>query len=371
ISSPHIILLSNATGRLTFGESGAWNYARTVNSVAIPVHWGNELVGTGFPKHPTRKVFDRPATYEFGTPIGGTYPPWQDPFYWFDGVIPHFELNGQLRVLGRSIERYVYLFRDLDHNLILGLFLLAFMSSGPQLVLRILARQWFVLVPAALALSSYAFVLVSPRYVAAYFLVLSLVAFASARLPATTLTKRFTTGLVVAILISWIGTLATSDFAKGRSALGVARAALSPSHTATDDSSGHVHWKVAQALNDAGAKRGDGIAYIGQSFHFYWARLAGVRVVAEIRQFDTQSPPTSWAADSVLRMLRRPERRHVDFFWRSDSLQQAEVMKTFAKVGATIVVTDAVPSSVRPTGWVRVAKTNYYFHLLTKGNGIR
>jgi hypothetical protein len=51
-----------------------------------------------------------------------------------------------------------------------------------------------------------------------------------------------------------------------------------PWHLSTED--------VSDALGAHGLQRGDKVAYIGESEDFYWARLAGVQVNAEIRQWN-------------------------------------------------------------------------------------
>ena len=85
VSSPFIISLSKAKGRPTFSEVGKLAYAWHVNNVtkfngvAQFVHWQGEQPRNGTPKHPTRRIRDVPAVYEFATPIGGTFPPGFDP----------------------------------------------------------------------------------------------------------------------------------------------------------------------------------------------------------------------------------------------------------------------------------------------------
>jgi len=75
IVSPWILALSHAHGYLTFGLSGKLNYAWMVNGVTRHIHWQGEPPASGMPRHPTRKLFERPPIYHFATPIGGSYPP--------------------------------------------------------------------------------------------------------------------------------------------------------------------------------------------------------------------------------------------------------------------------------------------------------
>ncbi|HEX9919123.1 MAG TPA: hypothetical protein VGA87_08150, partial [Pyrinomonadaceae bacterium] len=83
VSAPFVFALSRAKGRLTIGDTGRLNYAWHVNGTTPFIHWQGESAGgcggSGAPAHPTRKLSDSPALYEFGSPVAGTYPPWYDP----------------------------------------------------------------------------------------------------------------------------------------------------------------------------------------------------------------------------------------------------------------------------------------------------
>ena len=48
--------------------------------------------------------------------------------------------------------------------------------------------------------------------------------------------------------------------------------------------SAHVHWQVADGLSRMGIQPGDQVALIGLGGRAYWARLARVRIVAEVPQ---------------------------------------------------------------------------------------
>src|SRR6266542_1198976 len=97
VAGPFIVALSAARHRLTFGDAGKLNYLWHVNRLPI-FHWqGDTRYGT--PRHPTRKIFEHPAVYEFGSPLNATYPPWYDPSYWYEGATPRFELSQQMPAL--------------------------------------------------------------------------------------------------------------------------------------------------------------------------------------------------------------------------------------------------------------------------------
>ena len=74
VCSPFILALSKAKGRLTFGDTGRLAYAAQVSPSSPNVHWQGEPPGSGTPRHPTRKLLEDPAVFEFGDPVRGTYP---------------------------------------------------------------------------------------------------------------------------------------------------------------------------------------------------------------------------------------------------------------------------------------------------------
>jgi hypothetical protein len=80
ISLPFILLISDKKGRFTIGEVGMLTYARYVNGVPYP-HWQGDPIGKITLIHPSHIIYQAPPVYEFGDPIGGTYPISTDPSY--------------------------------------------------------------------------------------------------------------------------------------------------------------------------------------------------------------------------------------------------------------------------------------------------
>src|SRR4029077_7895071 len=107
---PLVMVLSAAKGRPTIGDSGSINYAEYIDRATKIVHWQGERLRTGKPAHPTRKIFSDPDVFEFASPVQGSYPPWYDPSYWYEGVRPHFLLKGQLWVLFRAANLCLKIF---------------------------------------------------------------------------------------------------------------------------------------------------------------------------------------------------------------------------------------------------------------------
>ena len=92
LATPQIVLLSLAKGRVTFSDTGKLAYAWY--NYGLPLrNWQGQPAGSGTPVHPTRKLYEHPAVYEFNGPIRSSYPPWYDPSYWNEGLSPHFQLG--------------------------------------------------------------------------------------------------------------------------------------------------------------------------------------------------------------------------------------------------------------------------------------
>jgi hypothetical protein len=108
------------------------------------------------------------------------------------------------------------------------------------------------------------------------------------------------------------------------------------------EAAGPPDWpgQVAQTLHNLGIDPGDKVAIIGYGFDSFWARLARVRIVAEMLSYEA------------------------DAFWEGDPSFQAEVLQAFASTGAKAIVAENVPSHVSLSGWHRIGSSNYYVYVL-------
>ena len=346
IATPLVVKLSQLAGGLTFGKSGAWNYARFVDGIGVAYHWHGQPPGSGIPLHPTRVLLETPTVYEFGTPVLGTFPPWRDPYYWFAGINPHFDLRGQLRVLKTNAKILEEEASGLDQGFVCGFLILLCMSSDKRLIGRIVAKQWFLLLPSIGALAMFSVVLVQDRYVAPYPIVIGLVVFSSVAVmrSANSLKLVYVTVLVAAALFA-----ASSARPAAGELLSFARS-LHENKILSRGGPWHVSTEaVGDALRARGLQRGDRVAYIGGSGDFYWARLAGLQVNAEIRQ--------GGADNSGLN-------HSVDIYWASPSDLKEKVDRILYKAGSKAIVTDVFPAGSATNGWDPVAGTSFYIHLL-------
>ena len=320
IAGPWATVLSNSKQRLTFGDAGRLNYAWKVNNVPIS-HWqGDSLHGS--PLHPTRKLSNGPVVYEFATPIHGTYPVWQDPSYWFDGIQPRFTVREQLRRVMNSVGDY--LSSQWFYPLLLGILTMGFLAGLPAL--EFAARQtWFLLVPSAAGLSAYTLVLISDRYIAPFAMVGSLAllaGMASRPVDKAQPPERHTQAVPLAMATVFAVMVAGQMWF-------VDRLLERSNHFATSV-------RVAQL----GVPRGSNIGMIGGSPNAYWAHLARDTIVAEIMPDEANR------------------------FWSLQKEERTRLLDLFRRRGAVAVVADRVPGWADRDGWVRVGNTAYWVHLL-------
>jgi hypothetical protein len=321
ISMPFMLVISRSKSRLTFGDSGRINYAEYVNGINLFIHWQGEPPGTGTPKHPTRKILETPPVYEYASPVVGTYPPWSDPSYWYDGVRPHFELKGQLNATWLAFDRYFELFRQLG-SLFAGFAMLLLWGDHLRTVFKHLVSAAFLWVPALVGLAMYALIHVESRFLGGFLILLWAAAFSAIRIPRTEVGTRVSRCVILTIVLLLDVQIAWSV---GHSVVRLA------SFRAPAD------LEVAHELNHAGIAPGDKVAFVGFALpDHYWARLAGVSIVAEVYHDGVAS------------------------FWGARPELKALVLNLFAKSGAKAVVAKDVPPMLLVDGWRQVDATSYF-----------
>lgn len=359
VGGPFIATLSKAKGRLTFGDAGRLSYLWCVNGDGYPyIHWRGELSRYGTPIHPTRKIFDVPAVFEFGTPCGGTYPLWYDPTYWLEGVKPHFDWKRQIKRLMLSARAYYRFFTHSEVNAVLiAGFLILFLMSGRQwLCIKDLSGHWHLFIPAIAGLGMYSLVShLDLRYIGAFVVLLWMGVLSGVRLPDSQESRRLAISVTFALVsITMLTTTGLTIKVVMEQGTG---AHMHPAGDITwerafpvvmeQGTGAHMHWRVADGLARMGVNPGDKVASIGASHEAYWARLARVRIVAEI-------PVSNY----------RKSYKDLDDFWMADPSVKSQVIQAFARTGAKVIVADRIPEYASATGWQRIGNTDYYAYLL-------
>lgn len=345
VSVPFVAALSKSKHKITYSETGRYNYATYVNKINA-VHWQGDIPGSGTPLHGTRQIFDRPATFEFGNPFEVTYPVWYDQSYWTDGLKVHFNIRNQVKIFVGLLTAEALMFLYLHGSIVAGLFVIFYVSGRKWWVLNDIAEYWFLLLPAVGALGIYALVHLEPRYLAPFMVVTILCLFFSVRLPASRDNRRLISAVAVLVFAMFLCPLGTSSL-HIRGAIGdiLGRSKVDP----------NSHQEVAEEMYQMGLRPGDRIASLEYSCFnaAQWARLARVRIVAEVSYWPQNLFDLS-----------------ANNFWEADPKTQKKVIQALAKTGARVAVSQLAPPTAVASGWQRVGSTQYYLYWLNQASAV-
>jgi hypothetical protein len=256
----YIVPLSMKLGRFSTGESSRYNLIMWVASAGKPIH--------------ARQVIFRDplvVLYPEGAAPGG-YAVHDDLRYWFEGMRPRFDLHAQLLRVRQSAGDYFDILRTpLQFALIVVLLALLFRAKNRIEPLR---RYWFLTVPSIATMAMYGTVLVQPRYVAPSLIVFWLALFAGFGVEEL---RRATPLIATAAVAVCVALLINGD------AIAEWRELRQPVR--------HDNWLLAERLRESGVRPGDHVAVVNPPYMSYWARLAKVRIAAEVME-----PRKFWAA---------------------------------------------------------------------------
>lgn len=219
-----------------------------------------------------------------------------------------------------------------DSGLIVGCLILYLVGGRRWSSIKDIAKHWALLIPGIAAFMMYSITCVRPRYMGAFVVLLWMGLFSGLRLPDSADSKRLVECATVAMLIVMMIAIGFSPALTAFSRAGELIAGRNPWP--------HPHYQVAKGLNHMGIRSGDKVASLGTSFKAYWARLARVKIIAEI-----------------------PSSRVVDF-WAADSLVRSQVIERFASTGARVIVAKNLPSLASAYDWQRIGNTGHYAYLL-------
>ena len=333
VSLPFILLVSQAAGGLTIGEAGEITYVRYVNGVRYP-HWQGDPPDNGVPLHPSRQIFDNPPIYEFGDPIRATYPIGYNPVYWYEGVEASVDLPQQLRLATASVVYYADLFFVRLGAVFVTALLLLIVSRKDKFSFTGFLRSWGIALPALAAFGLYALILVEGRYIGVFVVLFLAAVLSNIALPDRQLSARlYLAG--AAVMVVALAVSLTLFSIEGY--LDLNRNQIDPPPTGSRPPG----WpgEVAQELQQLGINPGEPVGVIGYGFDSYWARLAKVRIVAEMLDVDAEA------------------------LWLADEELQTRVVEAFAAAGADAIVAEYVPDHASLVGWHRVNDSNFFIYL--------
>jgi hypothetical protein len=332
VSGPFIFALSKSKGRFTYNDTGAIAYAEYVNGITLFVHWQGGPEGAGTPKHPTRKVFENPDVYEYAEPIGGCYPPWTDPSYWYDGVRPHFQLKNQLKAMRLGFDSFFGTLQLLG-SLATGFLVLLLLRRPKSDFFRALISEIFLWGPAVVAFVMYSMIHVELRFLPGFIILVWTALFSAIRVTKSATNDAIFRWVTCAIVIL----------------LGI-QIAWSVGHSIFRSASMRPvpEREVVEELKSKGVGEGDRVAFIGfASMNHYWAHLGRLSIVAEV--------PGDQVPDFL---AARPE-------------VKTKIFNIFATAGATAVLAQDLPQEELASGWKNISHTNYYvFYLKSSSVGL-
>lgn len=354
VSGPFIFALSRSLHRLSFGESARLNYAWYVNGT-VQRHWqgGNDEEGTAV--HPTRKIRQWPPIYEFGSPVEGTYPVWGDPAYWNEGLRIRFDLMRQLAVIRQHVSLLAGMLFALHGMLIISPLLLFYMSDRRWLMLQDLREQAWLWGPALFGIGMFSLVHVEDRYVAPLIVLTFLAVLSSVKLKESLDSKRLFSGLTIAFLAMWaISTGPVTTWRNLRLMLSEIRSQNLPED---------LNCQVVEGLRQLGIEPGSKVASLEYSnpANAIWARLAKVRIVAEICPTMQIDASGRFFLNGLPVSLSDGGR---DIFWSQNPSVQTQAIEDFEKTGAEAIVAFQVPAEAQSMGWRRIGDTDYFAYLL-------
>ena len=316
VATPFIAAVSFQTKHLTFGETGAWNYAFYVNHVDYFV---TDLPGL---KHPLRRLSVSPPIYEFGEPVSGTFPPWYDPTYWHEGVKPHATIIGEWEPISKAAQEYAHDFFVLFLSVTVGACILVFTGESLGRSLTRAANCWVLIIPALVTLFLYALVHVESRFIGAQATLLFLSAYGGATFPAHRSRERAATFTVALVALSLFIMCALGALVERQKMFGP------------------VYPVATTSLQEAGIRAGDKLGLI---WNEGWNERAA-------------------KGTYIPRLLRAKivvEETNADDFWNLAPFTRDRAIEKMRSAGIKGIVTYGIPSNLQ-NGWKDLGHTGYF-----------
>ena len=315
LSSPLILVLSNAAGHLTIGETGRLNFAWWIDGVEQR-NWQGGPVQAGLPVHPARVAHDHPRVYEFGGVFPVTYAMWYDVSYWFRGLHVWWAPRSFAHNMIKNLAGVARLMLCQGGGFLVG-WAFCFYRGNKNLVR--LGHSWRVWAVSLGAIVLYCAVHCETRYLGGFFAVAFLIPFAALQIE-----ERW-----LAISVAALGLVCAAFFF---------RVTPGERFRPWESTPVNTYWQVATGLQNLGLTPGDkvGLACGEQGMpNSRWARLARVHIVAEMDR------------DIA--------------FWQLSEKEQKEVLDTLSASGAKMAVTSVPPpNGAHPVGWIRIGSTTHF-----------
>jgi hypothetical protein len=329
IGSLYFVPLSRAVGKITLGETGAYNYLVHVDRAGPGHGWylENPGKGSGTFAHPPLRIFSSPPAYAFGQESLVTHPLRFDPAWWMDGVRPRIDLKRQI---GESYAGLIDLGRSLRWLLPVVAFavFVSLYDSGHERLQR-LRRMWPIFLLAIAGCGMYSLVHVEARYVAAFLVMFCCAALAALQEWPRRIGPRILTAVTAVIVASLLLPPALNLYSKyfeyGRSR--------------------NTDALAAAELQSLGIRAGDHVGRISSLVtDLSIERIAHVEVVAEV--------DFGFAKD----------------FWTAPIETQRHILSLFTANGAkAVIATRPELTDTNRREWEQLASSQYWVWLPSGG----
>jgi hypothetical protein len=308
-----IIALTMQKGGFTTGETGKLNYLWYVDRFK-PDHFGwtgDTAPEYGTPLHPPRVLIENPRVLEFETPVGGTFPLWYSPAYWYAGAKTVFNFHKQIETLGESARE----FRRIavrDWGYLAGAILLFAFSLWKRRSDHPTRLSFWMLAWPLVAFAMYSLVYVESRYVAPFLLLFGLEVY---RALAFRVEKHIALGICsVALVIAM--------YPVARNVTGWIGVSVEQFRHPVENE----YLVTADILKRLGLQPGDMLAVAGSGFRSYYAQYDRLRVIA---------------------LFTDP-----DEYWQMSPADAKRVEDRLASIGVKAIVAISRPSSPHDAGWI-------------------
>jgi hypothetical protein len=299
VSLPFVAAISHEKGRVTFGEAARVNRGWYVNN--YPMIWTGQPAGSGVPVHAPVIANHDPLVIAYPDGAGASYPFFDDPSYWTEGMTPRSDFRGLVRTMRKQF-RYSSLAMG---PIVLAIVLLSLTARPRTVVLREFGAVPSLTISMMALIAGYITIVTQTRFVAGSVVILAVYgfdAFRRATVPPPTLLLG-----TAAVALALAATFTTTDAIATRTS-DVVHQSLMVFRNLRGDQIPNSHLLIANALSKAGVQRGDKVGVVGSAMQGYWARLAGVRIAAEVPSYARKA---YWNGTDSVRSI-------VDSaFWRS------------------------------------------------------
>ncbi len=329
IGSLYFFPLSRSVGKITLGETGAYNYLVHVDRAGPGQGWylENPGKGSGTFAHPPLRIFSSPPAYAFGQESLVTHPLRFDPAWWMEGVRPRIALKRQI---GESYASLIDLCRSLRWLLPIAAFVLFVGFTGPKdKRVQAVRLVWPIFLLAVAGCGMYSLVHVEARYVAAFLVMSCSAALAALQGWPRSIGPRILTAVTAAIVASLLlpSTLNVysrySEFGRSRNTDALAAAELQTLGIQPGD---HVG-RISSRLTDLAIER-----------------IARVGVAVEV------------------------DFMFANRFWSSPVETQRQILNLFAANGAkAVIATRPQLTEANRAEWEQLASSQYWVWLPSRG----